>query len=145
MQSIPSEDSPPPDWTLVLDVVALPASPTANALEVSDTGSSGSTPELFAKTGLMIRDGATFSIRVAPEYADRARIGWGSPGPTAARITVESCQGPAASTLGWVAFPGGYYVDQPACLPVIVQSAGRSQRVSIGVGTSCPGHNWLQR
>lgn len=39
----------------------------------------------------------------------------------------------------WLAFPGGYYVHQRACLPVVVESAGRSQRVSIGVGTSCPG------
>ena len=123
----------------MLDIVALPASPTANALEVNDIGSSGSTPKLFAKAGLMIRDGATFSIRVAPEYADRAQIGWGSPGPTAAPITVKSCQGPSASPSGWLAFPGGYYVDQPACLPVIIESAGRTQRLSIGVGMSCPG------
>lgn len=124
---------------MVLDSVALPASPTANALEVNNIDSSGSTPKLFAKTGLMIRDGATFSIRVAPEYADRAQIGWGSPGPTATRITVESCQGPSASPSGWLAFPGGYYVHQPTCLPVIIESAGKSQRVSIGVGTTCPG------
>lgn len=137
-QPIPSDDPPPADWTVVLDVVALPASPIANSLQVTESGQTAN-PKLFAKTGLMIRDGASFSIQVAPEYADRAKIGWGSPGPTAARLAAESCRAPTRPASGWLALPGGYYVDQPTCLPIIVSSGGRSRQVNIGVGTTCPG------
>ena len=51
-------------------------------------------------------------------------------------VRVGNCAGTGG---GWAAFAGGYRVDHPACVPVIVRAGGKEQQVHIGVGTACPG------
>ena len=122
---------------VVLGVVALPTSPQNPALGTSLTGQTGP-QRLFAKTGLLIKPGATFDIVVPTQYADHVRIGWGN-GPIAptTRFAVADCANPGGTE--WLAYPGGYWIDHPACVPLIVMADGKQQQVHVGLGTNCAG------
>ena len=131
-------DPPYAQMTLVLGVVGLPASPGHDSLQVSTTGSSDPAVSLFAKTGLVVRAGASFTISIPAEYADRARLGWGNPGQPTTRLSVGGCP-PSPGGGSWLDFAGGYWASSPMCLPIVIATAGRDQRVLVGVGTTCPG------
>jgi hypothetical protein len=132
---IGSQASPAP-MQVVLGVVALPASPGYPALGTSLSGNGNGPLRLFAKTGLLIRPDATFELIVPAPFTSRLSIGWGSPGLPSHRVLVDKC----ADTGGaWLAYAGGYWIDSPACVPVIVRAGGKQQEVHIGVGTACPG------
>jgi hypothetical protein len=121
---------------VVLGVVALPVSPVVPALGTSLSGDANGALRLFAKTGLIIRPGTAFELIVPAQFANRLSIGWGSPGTPSRRVVVNSCPNPGG---GWLAYAGGYWIDHPACVPVIVRAGNKQQEVRIGVGTPCPG------
>jgi hypothetical protein len=52
-------------------------------------------------------------------------------------VHVPACQ-QAAGDPPWLVFAGGYWTDAPACIPLLVRTAGRQTTVHIGVGTPCP-------
>ena len=132
------QQPPPADWERVLGVVALPTSSKAAALGTSRSPSADPAVALFAKTGLVIKAGTTFELVVPDEAKDMVSIGWGNgPIKPSRRITVSCPAG--ASSSGWLAYPGGYWVPRPACVPLIVRADGREKRVHIGLGTPCPG------
>ena len=116
---------------VVLGVVALPTSPGYPALQTSVTGGPR---RLFAKTGLLIRPGTTFELMVPAPFTGRLSIGWSTPGN---RVIVRNCASPGHG--GWLAYVGGYWIDHPACVPIIVRAGNRQQQVYIGLGTACPG------
>lgn len=120
--------------SVVLGVVALPASPAYPALQTSRTGGS---PRLFAKTGLFAKPGARFTVSVPARLVHRLHVGWGNPPESLTReVVVPACPGAASE---WLAFPGGYWVDHPACVAVIVRANSRTRPVHVGLGTPCPG------
>lgn len=116
---------------VVLGVVALPVSPGYPALQTSMTNGP---QRLFAKTGLVIRPGTTFELIVPAPFTSRLSIGWDTPSH---RVVVSDCASPGRS--GWLAYVGGYWIDHPACVAIIVRAGGRQQQVHIGLGTACPG------
>lgn len=128
-------DAPPTSFETVLGVVALPASARHGALQTSRSGGAES-ERLFAKTGLVVKAGATFDL-IVPDGTTLG-IGWGS-GPTtpSRRLHIPAC--PSAGGDGWLAYPGGYWTNRPACVPLIVAAGGREQQVRIGLGTPCAG------
>ena len=122
---------------VVLGVVALPTSPHNPALQTALTGEAGPY-RLFAKTGLLIKPGATFQLLVPTEDADRVGIGWGNgPITPSNSLSAANCGDPGDTQ--WLAYPGGYWIDHPACVPLIVTAGGKQQQVHIGLGTNCPG------
>lgn len=121
---------------VVLGVVALPVSPGYPALGTALSGDGSGAPRLFAKTGLVIRPGTTFELIVPARFTNRLSIGWGPPGRPGHRVVVNNCPNPGG---GWLAYAGGYWIDHPACVPIIVRAGGRQQTVHIGLGTPCPG------
>ena len=121
---------------VVLGVVALPASPRYPALQTSLSGDGSGAPRLFAKTGLVIRAGTTFELIVPAPFTKRLSIGWGLPSRPHHRVVVNSCPDLGG---GWLAYAGGYWIDHPACVPIIVRAGGKQQQVHIGVGKACPG------
>ena len=122
---------------VVLGVVALPTSPHNPALQTALTGEAGPY-RLFAKTGLLIKPGATFQLLVPTEDADRVGIGWGNgPITPSNSLSAANCGDPGDTQ--WLAYPGGYWIDHPACVPLIVTAGGTQQQVHIGLGTNCPG------
>ena len=122
---------------VVLGVVALPVSPGYPALGTSLSGDGNGPLRLFAKTGLVIRPGTRFELIVPARFTSRLRIGWGNPGTPSKRVLVDDC----ANTGGrrWLAYAGGYWIDHPACVSIIVSVGGNQQQVHIGIGTACPG------
>jgi hypothetical protein len=121
---------------VVLGVVALPTSPRYPALQTSLSGEGDKALRLFAKTGLVIKPGTTFELIVPAPFNHRLSIGWGLPGMPSHRVAVNSCPSPGGK---WLAYAGGYWIDHPACVPIIVKAGGKQQTVHIGIGTPCPG------
>lgn len=132
-------DAPEQQSSVVLGVVGLPTSPRYWALQAYDSGSADPNAKLFAKTGLTVKVGASFTITIPPDYADRARIGWGNPAEPTTSLSVNACADTYRPGATWLDYAGGYYVKSPMCLPVLVEGGGRKQRVTVGVGTPCPG------
>jgi hypothetical protein len=122
---------------VVLGVVALPISPRYPALGTARSGDGDGPLRLFAKTGLFFRPGTTFELIVPAGFAGRLRIGWGNPGTPSQIVEVSNCANPGGG--GWLAIAGGYWIDHPACVPIIVRAGGRQQQVHVGVGKACPG------
>jgi hypothetical protein len=130
------DGSPPSaEYTVVLDAVALLASPRSPALQATDSGGS---PLLFARTGLLVRAGVRARLEIPAAVAPDTGIGWsGWPSQPGRAVVVPAC--PDAEGTGWLAFAGGYWADGPLCLPLDVTAGGRQQRVEIGVGAPCAG------
>jgi len=125
-------------FQVVLGVVALPTSPQVPALGTSLTGDGSGPTRLFAKTGLVIKPGTKFELIVPPQFAGRLGVGWGgTPSTPSHRVDVAECPNEGGS--GWLAYPGGYWIDHPACVPIIVKAGDKQQQVHIGVGAPCPG------
>jgi hypothetical protein len=122
--------------TVVLGRVALP---TGTALGVNRTAEDPEFP-LFAKDGLVIRAGASFELVVPGALRGRLRIGWGSAARPTTRLAVSDCRATDPSK-PWLAYAGGYFVSEPACVALIVRATNESQRVRIGVGAPCPGQD----
>ena len=122
---------------VVLGVVALPISPRYPALGTALSGDGNGPLRLFAKTGLFFRPGTKFELIVPARFASRLRIGWGNPGTPSQIVDVSNCASPGGGR--WLAIAGGYWIDHPACVPIIVRAGGKQQQVHIGVGTACPG------
>ena len=122
---------------VVLGVVALPISPRYPALGTSLSGDGNGPLRLFAKTGLFFRPGTKFELIVPVRFASRLRIGWGNPGTPSLTVDVSNCASPGRGR--WLAIAGGYWIDHPACVPIIVRAGGKQQQVHIGVGKACPG------
>jgi hypothetical protein len=131
--SIDHVDVPPDDLEVVLDAVALPTRHPLQANETNDPPG-----WLFAKYGLVVRWDATVQLLVDDPARGHARIGWGSPGRTGQALRYGGCGFPGCDRdCGWLVYAGGYTVDAPACVPVLVRSGGREARVRVGVGTRC--------
>ena len=107
---------------VVLGVVALPVSPGYPALQTSLSGDGSGAPRLFAKTGLVIRPGTTFELIIPAPFTNRLSLGWGLPGMPSHGVVVNNCPNPGG---GWLAYAGGYWIDHPACVPIIVRAGGK--------------------
>ena len=126
---------PPADYAVIEDALGLPASPGHAALQAA---SSGGSPRLFAKTGLVVRAGIASEIDVPDAVEQHAGVGWNNgPAVPSRRFAVPGC--PDLRGTGWLAYPGGFWTDEPLCLPLDVRVGDQVRRVQIGVGTACPG------
>lgn len=132
---IHTQDRPNSDLSVVLGQVAMP---TRDALQANRSGESAPSSLLFAKTGLFVASGASFELIVPAEWVGRVTIGWGSPGPRTTHLYVSGCKA-TGSQKAWLVFPGGFWVGEPACIPLLVKAGSREALVHIGVGASCPG------
>ena len=95
-------DPPAFGMQVVLGVVGLPTSPGHSALGASESGLIDPAARLFAKSGLTVKAGASFRITVPADFADQARIGWGSPGEMTTRLAVNACPAAAGThSSGW--------------------------------------------
>ena len=104
--------------------------PTRTVLEVTPDPDGG----FLAKWPLAVRPGVSVDLRVAPEAAGHAPISWGSPGRPGAHQRVPAC----TPAVDWLAFSGGYTVDERMCVPLVLRAGGREARASVGVGVACP-------
>ena len=118
--------------------VALQTSSTYPlALQTSSSGRADPSQRLFAKAALLVRANVTAEIVVPSAFVGRVAFEWGN---TVKRtLTTHLRVGPCTGR-DWMAFPGGYYVQDPMCVYLAVIVAGIDPfRVSVGVGTPCAG------
>ena len=137
------DDNPPAGYFSVLDSVSLPDPARTPALGASrDPDPAAPRLTYFAKTGLGIRVGKQWRITVPEQAASHLLIGWGSPGTPSTSVgpPPATCQLPP-STTGWLWFPGGFWTDRPGCYPLLVDTGGRRQQISVGIGEPCPGQS----
>ena len=131
---------PPRDYSVVLNVVGLPTSPHSRALQTARTRDAPPQPRLFAKTGLLIRADSKFSLLVPPR--ERLWIGWANgPAQPHRAVVVRGCARPSHTRSGWLAYPGGFWVQAVGCYSLIVKSSGREQRMRLGLGAPCSGQS----
>jgi hypothetical protein len=147
LTTLPCEDAigstatPGPDMSTVFDRVALP---TGRALQAEPSRDPDPAAKLFAKSGLLIKRDVAFDLIVPNDWAGRLTIGWGSPGKRSAHVRVTGCRptekiNPLRDSDPWVAYAGGYWVNQPSCVQVTVKTDQAEKTVRIGVGAACPG------
>ena len=128
---------PPAGRTIVLGAVALPTERALSAVR------GGLEPEarLWTKDALIVSTDSAVELRVADEWRGKFSFNWGQPADRRVeRVRVPAC----AATRGvgnWLAFTGGYYVADPACVAMIVIVGGVVQRVEIGLGAPCAGQD----
>lgn len=129
-------DMPDPDLTVVFDQVGLP---TRRALQASaDPTEPDPGARWFAKVGLFVARGSSFELIVPAEWIGHLSMNWGSPGERTTHLYVSGCD-PTRAETAWVVFAGGFHVDKPACVPLLVKAGDREQLLHIGVGPACPG------
>lgn len=133
---IGSANVPDPKLTVAFDQVALP---TRGVVQASwFPAEPDPSARWFAKVGLYVARRSSFELIVPPEWIGRLSIGWGSPAERTTHLYVTGCSASQAET-AWVVFAGGFWVGEPACVPLIVRAGDREQLLDIGVGAACPG------
>jgi hypothetical protein len=133
--AVASLADPPADVSTVFNGIALP---TLAALQASQSGESDPSARIFAKAALYVVSGASFLLSVPDELIGHMSIGWGSPPIRAANVYVSGCTA-TGTQKPWLVFPGGFWTDVPACIPLLVRTTGAEKSVPIGVGAACPG------
>lgn len=128
----PSPTAPHAD---VLGVVGLDLTSQPQAAPVTGTAPH----RLFAKTGLFVRAGRESTLTVPPSWATRVSITWGNHAPGwATELHIPACPAPEPDSGKWLVFPGGYSLDEPACVPLQIRTENRTTTVHVPVATPCP-------
>jgi hypothetical protein len=131
-----AESSPEsPLGAIVLNTVALESN---RVLQVFQSGETPPPARLFAKTWLWVRAGVAATLMIVDGQGGPT-MGWGSPAQRATRVRVPAC--PALGGTGWIGWPGGFWVANPACVRVAVTLGTRRVDVPMSIGQKCaPSH-----
>ena len=120
------------EYEVLLDRVALP---TGRTLQASPPGKDDPAEPLFAKAGLLVKPRKPFTLVVPRPWRRHLSIAWGGARRTL-RLRVDLACGPVPAGT-WVAYPGGFWVDEAACVPLLVKTAHTTKRVQLGIGEAC--------
>lgn len=123
LSGIDRVDDPPPEYESVLGVVALPTGSLSTSFISARNVH-------WAKSGLLVKAGEAFRIRVAAGDETQVIIGWGA-------LEGNQVEGHACGEDGWIALAGGYEVDKPRCVGLLVFDGDQIAEVAVGVGVSC--------
>lgn len=132
--AIYSQLNPGSDQATIYGEVALPK----DSLQANRSGEADPSAKLFAKNGLSVASNTSFMLSVPDQWMGKLSIGWGSPAIRTMNLYVPRCQ-QSASQNRWLVFAGGFWVSEPACVPIVVNSGTEQETVQVGVGTACPG------
>jgi hypothetical protein len=129
--------APPMSYEAIAEAVALPTSSSATTALQTSVHDGAEGLRLFAKAGLLVKTGAEATLVVPEAWRDRLAIGWGntSGGHPAAVLEVGPCEGPGE----WLVYPGGFFVEDASCVPLLISDGGSEHRVHVGVGAPCQG------
>jgi hypothetical protein len=112
--------------------------PTVDEMQASPSGLDDPSAEYFAKAGLYALPGKPFTLIVPRRWRDRLSIAWGGARRTL-RLRVDLACVNALPPGTWVAYPGGFWIDRPACAPLTIKTARSTKRVHLGIGKACEG------
>lgn len=123
----------PSPETAVLDAVAVDITSTLGPAAIT-----GEPHRLFAKTGLLVHAGHPATLTVPGDWSGRVSIAWGNHAAQwATSLRIPPCS-PPSGTGGWLAYPGGFSLDTPACVPLQVRAGDQVTTVHVAVGKPCP-------
>lgn len=122
----------PDGYRVVAGSVAVP---TAERLLPVEPHSGDGPVRMFAKWGLLIRGTTSAALSLPPEWADRARLGWGGTDPATA-VTVTACP-PTDGDSEWTVFAGGTWVSEADCVPIQISAGRQRATVELSVGAPC--------
>lgn len=130
--------APESGYEVIGDAVAIVTSTTSKAaLQTRAAGNSNPPQRLFAKNGLLVRSNTRSEFIVPKAWHKRLSFRWGNAGPQQA--SEHFVVGPCNGATEWMAFPGGYFVPDTACVQFIVRTSDGEHPVSVGVGAPCAG------
>ena len=132
---------PPADYERFGDQVALVTSRTREqAMQAAPYRDPSAAPfRYFSKTGLLVRTGKrTAELRIPRSEHGRLALFWGNTGRDRIASRVFHV-GPCGGAQGYIAFPGGFFVNEPHCARVIVRVGDRDHTTRVGLGKACPG------
>lgn len=122
------------DYQDVLGTVGIHTKTTLQAFPTDETAPH----RLFAKTGLFLHSGRAATLTVPKAWAKKVSIAWGT---NAAEWTttlhIRACPTPPGGAGSWLVFPGGFSLDQPACVPRSCYPTSK-KIVQVSVGVPCP-------
>ncbi len=88
----------------------------------------------WAKAGLLVRPGTLpVDVIVPVAWRNQVAIEWGDSG-IASGIRIRGC----SATGSWLPYTGGFYLRQPACVPLVVRSGGQTAHIRVAIGRDCP-------
>lgn len=105
------------------------------AFQIAAVG--GSLP-FWSRTLLFIRSSRTsVTIGVPRAWRTRAALAWGGSG-VVSTVRFAGCPIPAKlSPDRWNGYVGGFYVREPACVPLRVAVGTRGTTIHLGIGRAC--------
>jgi hypothetical protein len=95
-----------------------------------------------SKLPIFIRGGGrAFTIEISPTWHQPAGMAWDNRGdakPAIAHgVRVVPCPGGDNAAV-WLAYPGGFYVAKPACLPIVITIGAKRYPARVPLGRACP-------
>lgn len=91
----------------------------------------------FAKVALIVKVGATITLKVPDQMREHVKIGWSNSGYTVAdSIAILGCTSNVPDAK-WLVYPGGFWLDAPACVPLTVTHGKDTETIHVPIGTSC--------
>ena len=127
--------TPPAGYAVSYGRVALPTTKAFSAVRLDPSKPNS---KFWAKQGLLIKPGTSFELVVPAAWTSRLTVGWGNPAHATTHFWVTGCASKQAGA-HWLAYAGGFTINKPACIPLIVKTATAQRTVHIGVGNACPG------
>lgn len=136
-------DEPPEDWRTVLGVIALPDDRLLQRGRVDEELGRG-----FSKFGLVLRADQALTITVTGASRPNALIGWnnGLEEPVTS-IEINGCSGlcetdyqpgcPQGESGEWIAYPGGVWTADPACIAIEIVAGDRTAIAELPIGAEC--------
>ncbi len=94
----------------------------------------------WMKTPILIRWGAgPVDVVVPRAWRERVAVRWGYPHPTAWAARFVRCPLPKVGKpwSQWIAYAGGVYLRESACVPLIVRVGDRSTTARLSIGRRC--------
>jgi hypothetical protein len=92
----------------------------------------------FLKWGLVVTAGPTVQLDVPPSMRSVYALYFNSSATSVAAGEADVYVTPCPKTQNpWTVWAGGYLVNHPACVPLIVHVGTRSERVSLALGRRC--------
>jgi hypothetical protein len=122
-------------YNAVLDAVAF----DTRILPAAGSGGGNDPHRHFAKTGLLVHAGRTATLVIPQGWTDRVSIAWGNHAAEwTTTLHIPACPATPAGEDRWLAYPGGFSLDTPACIPLEVHTGDQVTTIRLAVGAACP-------
>lgn len=119
-------------WVPSLGAIALPT----EMLHARATSATDRSARLVAETVVFVKASTKVELVVPRSWRGRMSLGVRNGVRATERLEIPSCPG-VQGRYAWLVYLGSFWVEKPACVPIIVKTAKSSRRVHIGIGMPC--------